>query len=148
MRILFSTIVLGCSLVLIGCGGKDKDGITYEIPTDVLVIPQGSSKEAKVSRKGKTLKDADLTLTSSDPKVTVENVKFKGDAKEVMVTIKAAADAPEKEHTITIKAGDVTKTMKVRVEKVGGAVVDDTKGKEAKKDEKTEKEKEKEKTKS
>lgn len=128
MRVLFSTTVLFCSALLVGlagCGKKDKDAIVYEVhPTEVLVLPPGESREAKVQRKGKDLKDLDLAITSSDPSVTVKGGKFKGDAKEAVVIVSAAKDAaPEKDHIITIKAGDQTKTLKVRVAK-GGAVVD------------------------
>jgi len=121
-----SLLPLIFAVLLIGCGKKDKDTIVYEVfPTEVVVIPSGESKDVKVGRKGgKELKDLDLQITSSDPKVMVEGGKFKGDAKEAMITIKTAADTPDKEHTITVKAGDVTKTFKVRVEKAGKMDVD------------------------
>ena len=128
MRTVYAvTLTIGCA-TLLGCGRGSPTtrvsggAVEYDVyPTEVLVIEPGQSKDVKVSRKGGEAKDADLTVTSSDPKVMVEGGKFKGDAKEATVTVKADPDAPAKEHTITIKAGDVTKTVRVRVEPAGGA---------------------------
>ena len=131
MRILYASVLMFGAVVLVGCTGRDtKSGtgtkagvgaVEYEVyPTEIIVLKPGEQKEAKVSRKGKELKDADVTITSPDPSVTVEGGKFKGNTNEATVTIKAAPDAAPKEHTITVKAGDVTKTLKVRVEGPGG----------------------------
>jgi hypothetical protein len=127
MRTVYAaTLTIGVA-TLLGCGGGSPTTrvttgtVEYDVyPTDVLVIEPGQSKDMKVSRKGGEAKDVDLTVTSSDPKVRVEGGKFKGDAKEATVTVKADPDAPAREHTITIKAGDVTKTVHVRVEPAGG----------------------------
>ena len=130
MRILYASTLIVCAALLVGCGNREsKSGtgtgtaggnVEYEVyPTEIIVLP-GEQKEAKVSRKGTGLKDADVTVTSPDPNVTIEGGKFKGDAKEATITIKAAPGATAKEHTVTLKAGDVTKTLKVRVERAGG----------------------------
>jgi hypothetical protein len=132
MRILYATCILALSVALIGCtrdnnksgkpGATGKTNVEYDVyPTEVIVLKPGESKDVKVSRKGKDLKDTDLTVTSSDPKVTVEGGKFKGDAKEATVTLKVAPDAPNAEHKITIKVGDVTKTVNLKVDKGGAA---------------------------
>lgn len=119
MRLLFSFAAIVCA-TLVGCTPEPKSKVEYEIfPAEIIVLKPGETKDVKVTRKGQDLKDTDLAITSSEPKVTAEGGKFKGDAKESTVTVKAAADAPEKEHTLTLKAGDVTKTVKVKVEKAG-----------------------------
>jgi hypothetical protein len=136
MRALFALTATVCALTLVGCTNSTKPGtpaatgktagnVEYDVfPTEILVLKPGESKDVKLTRKAKDakdMKDTDLTVTSSDPKVKVEGGKFKGDAKDATVTIKADPDAPAKEHTITIKAGDVTKTVHVRVEAAGAA---------------------------
>ena len=100
----------------------------------MLILEPGKSAEAKVSRKGKDLEDADVTVTSPDKDVTVEGGKFKGEAKEATVTIKASPEAADKEHNITVKAGDVTKTIKVRVQKAGSGAAGKDKGSGSKAD--------------
>ena len=129
MRILLSMAAMFGAATLVGCtsgtttgtGRTTAGAVEYEIyPTEVIVLKAGESKDVKVSRKGGDAKDMDLSITSSDPKVKVEGGKFKGDAKEATVTVKADPDAPAKEHTLTIKAGDVTKTVRVRVDAAGG----------------------------
>ncbi|OWK39770.1 hypothetical protein [Fimbriiglobus ruber] len=84
-------------------------------PEDVLILEPGQAKDVKVSRKGDSTKQSDITVTSSDPKVKVEGGKFAGGAKDATVTVRADADATAKEHTLTIKVGGVTKTVHVRV---------------------------------
>lgn len=118
MRLWFTAAAVVCA-VLVGCDrGTSGKVVEYDIyPAEVLILKPGEAKDVKVSRKGADLKDTDLAFTSSDPKVTAEGGKFKGDAKEATVTVKAAPDAAEKENTLTIKAGDVTKTVKVKVDK-------------------------------
>jgi hypothetical protein len=115
------------ALTLAGCGGGSPTGtraagvVEYDVyPTEVLVVEPGQSKDVKVTRKGGDMKDHDLTVTSSDPAVKVEGGKFKGDTKEATITVRADPSAPAKEHTVTIKSGDVTKLVKVRVEPAGG----------------------------
>ena len=137
MRIVFAFSALFSALVLVGCTNATKSGpgtgpggvgktastVEYDVfPTEIIVLKPGDTKDVKVSRKGKDMKDSDFTVTSSDPKVKVEGGKFKGDAKDATVTIKADPDAPAKEHTITITAGDVTKTVHVRVDAGNGVV--------------------------
>lgn len=124
---LLSAAILGLGLVWVaGCernpSGDKAASIKYEVfPTEIIVLKPGDSKDVTVKRSGKDLKDAKLTVTSSDPKVKVKGGEFKGAAGEATVTVQAEADAPAKEHTITVKAGDVTKTINIRVEAAGAA---------------------------
>lgn len=129
-----TTALLSLSLTafLIGCdrGGHRAAGtganastadqamiVEYDVfPTEVVVLKQGESKDVKLSRKGNELKDANLVVTSADPKVKVEGGQFKANGREATVTIKADADAPAKDHAITIRSGNTTKTINVRVE--------------------------------
>jgi hypothetical protein len=122
MRITFlSAIAIGTSM-LFGCGSGSPSArttsevIEYDVyPADVLVLEPGQAKDVKVSRKGDAGKESELSITSSDPKVKVEGGKFAGGSKDATVTVRADADAPAKEHTLTIKVGGVTKTVHVRV---------------------------------
>lgn len=127
MRTIMATAVLAGAFAL-GCQGttttlrttSDASAIEYEVyPTEIIVVKPGESRDVKVTRKGQGLKDTNLTVTSSDPKVTVEGGQFKGDSKEATVTIKTSPDTPENEHAITIKSNGTTKTVRLRVEKAG-----------------------------
>ncbi len=114
----FLALGLIAGLATFGCVGEStKPGsVEYVVPAEVITLKQNESRDIKISRKGKDLKAQDLSIASSDPKLTVEGGKFKGDAKEATITVKAAADAaPDKEQTLTFKVGDVTKTIKVKV---------------------------------
>jgi len=91
-----------------------------DVGDKAVTLKQGESKDVTVTRKGEDLKDLALEITSSDDKaVTVKGGKFKGDGKETTVSISAAKDAAAKEYTVTIKAGEQTKTINVKVEKAG-----------------------------
>jgi hypothetical protein len=91
-------------------------GITYELSLAEITIAPGESKDVTLKRSGKDLKDQEVTATG-EGKVKAEGGKFKGDAKEVKITIKAGDDAEEKDHTVKIKAGSEEKTVKVTVKK-------------------------------
>jgi hypothetical protein len=122
---IVSVMALG-TITLVGCGtGSPTARTTTEVieydvyPADVLVLEPGQSKDVKVSRKGDAAKESDLTVTSSDPKVKVENGKFAGGAKDATVTVRADPDATNKDHTLTITVGGVTKTVHVRIGTAG-----------------------------
>jgi hypothetical protein len=96
--------------------------IEYKLADKTVTLKQGDSKEVTITRKGTGLKDLTLDITSSDPKVTVTGGKFKGDGTEATLKITVAKDAAAKDHTVTIKAGDTTLTIDVKVEKAKGAM--------------------------
>jgi len=134
MRIMFLTATLLSSLALVnGCDRapttKTVGIVEYDVfPTEVIVMKPGESKDVKFTRKGKDLKDTNLTVTSSDPKVKVEGGQFKGSGADAMVTIKVDPDAAAKEHKIMLKSGDVTKTLNIRVDAAGApGVIPDVK---------------------
>jgi hypothetical protein len=112
-----------------GEGGKVAV-IEYNIfPTKVIILKQGEKQEVPIERKGKDLKDLKLELSSSDEKVKATGGEFKGEEKGATITIHAEKDAPAKEHTITVKAGDVEKKIDVKVEPAEKGKGDAEKGK-------------------
>lgn len=137
MRLLYATTVLTLAVALVGCANRDnkdkvpaKGGpatVEYEVyPTEVIILKPGETKDVQVKRKGKDLKDVDLVVTpadATDKTVTIEGGKFKGAEQEAKVTIRTTPETPEKEYVINVKAGDQVKTIKIRVEKGGNAVV-------------------------
>jgi len=99
----------------------------YNVEPSTLTLKQGETKTITFSRTGKDLRDQDVTVSSSEPKVSAkikDDAKgFKGDAKSVDINVTAAADAPKGDATVTVKVGtDIDKKVTVTVaDAKGGA---------------------------